>query len=174
MANTYVKIGSTVTVGSGGAANIVFSSIPNTFTDLCLKISARTNRANAVDSLGFYFNGDTTAARYTSKVLFGDGTSAGSNSPSPANDEVMFVSGNNATASTFGNSELYLPNYAGSTQKSGSLDSVGETNGTTIRMNIAGVLYNQTTAISSITIIPITGTLLQQYSTATLYGILKS
>jgi hypothetical protein len=170
MANTFQLISSN-TVGSGGVASITFSSIPATFTDLCLKISSRTNRANAVDSLGFYFNGDATVARYTSKVLFGDGSSVGSNSPSTVNDEVMFTSGNSATASTFGSSELYIPNYAGSAQKSGSVDSVGENNATSARMNIAAILYNQPTPISSITIVPITGTLLQQFTTAYLYGV---
>jgi hypothetical protein len=168
---TYTLIMPAVVVGSGGQASITFSSIPSTYTDLCVKISARTNRASAVDSLGFYYNGDATAARYTGRVLFGTGSTVGSTAPSPVNDETMFIAGNTATASTFGSTELYIPNYAGSTQKSGSIDSVGETNATTARMNIAAVLYDQTTAITSITIIPITGTLLQEHSTAYLYGV---
>jgi hypothetical protein len=168
---TYTQIGTAQVVGSGGSSTIAFTSIPGTYTDLVVKISARTNRANAVDSLGFYFNGDTNSARYTSRVLYGTGTAVASNSPSPVNDETMFISGNSATASTFGNTEIYIPNYAGSTQKSSSIESVGENNATTARMDIAGTLYNQTTAITSITIIPITGTLLQEYSTAYLYGV---
>ena len=38
--NTLVKI-QTVTVGSGGASSIDFTSIPQTYTDLCLVYSAR-------------------------------------------------------------------------------------------------------------------------------------
>ena len=41
---TYIQIGSTVTVGAGGAANITFSSIPSTYTDLKLVWSARSAR----------------------------------------------------------------------------------------------------------------------------------
>ena len=37
MANTYVAI-ATVTVGSGGAASIDFTSIPATYTDLVVKL----------------------------------------------------------------------------------------------------------------------------------------
>ena len=48
MANTFKKI-QTVTVGSGGAASIDFTSIPQTYTDLKIVLSARTNRANATD-----------------------------------------------------------------------------------------------------------------------------
>jgi hypothetical protein len=157
---------------TASTASVTFSSIPQGYTDLKVVISSRTNRANAVDSLGFYFNGDATVARYTTKVLYGTGTAVASNSPSTVNDEAMFTSGDSATASTFGNSELYIPNYTSSNQKSASVDSVGENNATTARMNIAAILYNQTTAISSITFIPITGTTILANSTFTLYGIL--
>ena len=43
MATTYTLI-SSVTVGSGGAASIEFTSIPSTYTDLVLKLSARSSR----------------------------------------------------------------------------------------------------------------------------------
>ena len=41
MANTYTLI-SSVTVGSGGASSIDFTSIPATYTDLCLVWSGRS------------------------------------------------------------------------------------------------------------------------------------
>jgi hypothetical protein len=44
MANTYEAI-ATVEVGSGGAADIEFTSIPGTYTDLVLKLSARGTRS---------------------------------------------------------------------------------------------------------------------------------
>ena len=40
MATTFTKIAS-VTVGSGGASSIDFTSIPSTYTDLCVKLSTR-------------------------------------------------------------------------------------------------------------------------------------
>jgi hypothetical protein len=157
---------------NASAASVTFANIPQSgYTDLKIVISSRTNRANAVDSLGFYFNGDATVARYSGRVLYGTGSSAASNAPSPVNDETMFTAGNSATASTFGNSELYIPNYTSSNQKSASVDSVGENNATTARMNISAILYDQTTAISSVTFIPITGTTILEGSTFSLYGI---
>lgn len=175
MANTFELI-SAVTVGSGGASSIDFTSIPSTYTDLCVYLSTRISRANAVDSVGYYFNGDATAARYTGRVLYGTGSSAASNAPSPVNDETMFTSANSATANTFGNASLYIPNYAGSNQKSASVDSVGENNATTARMNLSAILYNQTPAITSITFIPtINGAnLFMEFSTAYLYGVKSS
>jgi hypothetical protein len=53
MALTYTAI-KTVTVGSGGAANIDFTSIPQTYTDLVLKVSARMNRAVDRQSLNVW------------------------------------------------------------------------------------------------------------------------
>jgi hypothetical protein len=44
MATTY-EIISSVTVGSGGAANIEFTSIPATYTDLYVLASIRSNRS---------------------------------------------------------------------------------------------------------------------------------
>lgn len=157
---------------NASAASVTFSNIPQTgYTDLKIVASARTNRANAVDAIAMYYNGDTTFARYTAKELFGDGSAAGSLSWPQGNDEFAYVSGDSATANTFGNTEIYIPNYAGSTQKSASADSVGETNATTIRVNLAAGLYNQTTAISSITLKPVTGTSFLANSTFSLYGL---
>ena len=174
MANTFTQIGSTYTVGSGGVSSVSLTSIPATFTDLVVKISARTNRSSVTDGLGYYYNSDTTSARYTAKQLTGTGSAVQSTSYNPYNDENIYVSGNNATASTFSATELYIPNYAGSNQKTSSVDSAGENNAVSSFMNIGAALYNQTTAITSINFIPITGTLIMQYSTFTLYGIKNS
>ena len=57
MANTYTLIASQ-TVGSGGASAINFGSIPNTYTDLLVKVSARMSSANG--SAGITFNGTNT------------------------------------------------------------------------------------------------------------------
>lgn len=173
MPNTFVAI-ATVTVGSGGASSIDFTSIPSTYTDLCLKMSLRTNRSNVLDGVSMYYNGDTTFTRYTAKELIGDGSGAVVASWAQGNDEFVYVSANSATGSTFGSTEIYIPNYAGSNEKSASAESASETNGTTARMNFATGRYNQTTAISSITLKPVNGTSFQQYSSAYLYGIKKS
>lgn len=161
----------TITVGSGGATSIDFQNIPQNYTDLVLKISARTNRANLQDAVSVYFNNDTTAARYTMRNLYGTGASPFTTSTNTYLSELVMTTGANATASTFGSGEIYIPNYAGSTQKSASADGVGENNSTSSYVGLSAYLYNQTTAISRITIIPVTGTSISQYSTAALYGI---
>ena len=73
MANTYVAI-ATVTVGSGGAANITFSSIPQTYTDLLLSLSLRGAASQSFNDNLIKFNSST--ANYTNRYIYGNGASA--------------------------------------------------------------------------------------------------
>ncbi len=115
---------SSVTVGAGGAGNITFASIPQTYTDLYLVASSRINYAGI--SAGFYanFNSDFTGGNYVRRFLSGDGSSAPASVTSNAVIHLGSTSGNNATANTFGNTNLYIPNYTASTYKSASSDGV--------------------------------------------------
>jgi hypothetical protein len=169
---TYIQIGSTVTVGSGGASSIDFTSIPSTYTDLVVKLSSRTATGGAAD-VNIQFNSDTTASNYSQRQIQGNGASASSSGGS-SSPQVLTSSGSTDTASTFANSEMYIPNYAGSTAKSASNDSVTENNATTAYATLRASLYAGTAAITAIKLTHNGGANFAQYSTATLYGILKS
>ena len=166
MANTYTLIASS-TVGSGGAANIDFTSIPATYTDLCLKLSIRTDKATLGDVWLLKLN--TSSADFTARWIEGNGASASSGS------SILYgaLVGSSATANTFNNTEIYFSNYAGNTNKSFSVDSVTENNATTAYQDLAAGLWSQTAAITGINI-SITSNNLVQYSTAYLYGISNS
>lgn len=172
MPNTFTKIAS-VTVGSGGASSIDFTSIPSTYTDLCLKVSARTNAVGSgyYTRLRLQINGSTTG--YSNRLLYNaDGTAASATST----DYITFFyeTGTSATANTFSNGEIYIPNYAGSNYKSTSSDSVSENNGTQIIQALNAGLWSNTAAITQLTITDASSYTLAQYSTATLYGIKNS
>jgi hypothetical protein len=167
MANTMTLI-SSVTVGSGGAASIDFTSIPSTYTDLLLKVSVRTSRAVVGSTLGVKFNGSSSS--YSAKILEGSGAAASSFS-STSYVYGGTVPGSSATASTFGNLEIYIPNYAGSTNKSASSDAVMENNATTSYNDLAASLWSNTAAINQITLAEDTAATIVQYSTAYLYGV---
>ena len=171
---TYKKIAS-VTVTGATAANIEFTSIPSTYTDLVVKLSARTNRASVNSDIYVQFNNNTSAI-YSFRRLYGDGTSATSDSLSnnASGGFVGVATGANATASTFGNTEFYIPNYAGSTNKSFSGDGANENNATANLMEIVASLWANTSAITSIKILDYNGSSFVTNSTATLYGISKS
>ncbi len=161
---------SSVTVGSGGAANIDFTSIPQTYTDLLLKVSARSTAAPgvAVDNLNAQFNGNT-AVVYSEKGLGGNGSAAYSQQYTRNLVGVGLLNSSNSTANTFGNSEIYIPNYAGSNNKSSSADGVTENNATASWVEMDAGLFSNTSAITSIKLS--CGGNFVQYSTAYLYGI---
>ena len=164
MAFTYSKLAE-VTLASS-AATINFTNIPQNYTDLKIVSSARTDRASVVDDIAISFNGST--ASFTGRELYSDGASAVSITTARA---ASIAAGANATASTFGNSEIYIPNYTGSTNKSFSVDGVQETNATTAYAAFIAGLWSNTTAITSASLSPLTGPNFVQYSTATLYGV---
>ena len=171
MADTFVKIAS-VTVGSGGSASIAFNSIPNTYTDLCLKTSLRSSSAAGNSNFFINFNG-VFGTSYRQIRVLGDGSTASSNQNSsyPWFEISSVIPNATYTANTFDNCDIYIPNYAGATVKSVSADYAAENNATTSYMYLDVALFSDTTAISSISL---DGTdNFVEYSTATLYGILK-
>ena len=171
MANTYVKIASYAATGS--VSNIEFTSIPATYTDLVVKISGRYDQSSD-NAVYVRFNSDT-GANYSYRYLYGSGAAAGSASGSAdtrANAGIAVAS--SYTASTFSNSEIYIPNYSNSSYaKSFSADNVQENNATTAYSTLVAGLWNSTNAITTIRLFPASGNFVQ-YSTATLYGISKS
>jgi len=176
---TYIQIGSTVTVGSGGAASIDFTSIPATYTDLVVKFSLRQNNTSSsvgYNWLGTRFNGST--ATYTGRLLYAASNTVGSASFSDTQfrqygfDNNSWTSG---TANTFSNGEIYIPNYTSATNKSISVDSVAEINAANgSGLGIFAGLWPVSSAITSISIYDLDAYNFVQYSTATLYGILKN
>ena len=175
MATTYEAI-ATVTVGSGGATNIEFTSIPSTFTDLLLKVSVRDSRpTNEYNFLEISFNG--SASTYVQRDIGGNGSIAYSSTDDlGANKPYIFTNAAGSTSSTFSNGEIYIPNYAGSNAKSFSIDGVTENNATAARAVLSAGRWSGTSAITSIKLLTYSGgsQTIQQYSTATLYGIKNS
>jgi hypothetical protein len=156
-----------IEVPSGGQASILFSSIPATYTDLLLVYSGRQETATGAS---VYINPNQLTTNQSTKYLEGEG----SGTPASGTLARIFTADtpSNATANTFSNTMVYIPNYAGSTNKSFSIDSVSENNATTAYQRISAGLWSVTDAITSLEIIMPSGDI-EQYSSATLYGIAK-
>jgi len=173
MANTYEAI-TTVTVGSGGASTIEFTSIPATYTDLCVQISPRSDRAATQDVLLFTVNNNTSNRSF----LTIEGRPGTPSTVSFEDTTVLFIgaiAGNTMTASTFSSASLYIPNYASSNNKSFSSEVVAEGNTSIPYLTISANLWSNSSAITSIQLyLETSGTKFMQYSTATLYGIKNS
>lgn len=151
-------------VPSGGVSSIVLDDIPQTFTDLYLVLSLRSNRSSFVD--GYYVKLNST----TPTVRFLQGVGSGSGQSGTSFNAVS--SGNTSTANTFSNDSVYIPNYASTTQnKSYSIDSVMENNATDSYQQISANLYASNSAVTQITIESFTANSWREFSSATLYGI---
>lgn len=165
----------TQTVGAGGASQIVFNNIPQTFTDLKLVISCRANTSSVqVDGIGIQFNTDT-ASNYSQTQVYGDGSATASSRN--ANLNFIYAGVVNAatgTSNTFTNSEIYIPNYIGTNFKQIIVDRLAENNTTTASLGLHATLWRSTSAITSMRIYDYAGSFnFVQNSTFTLYGITK-
>lgn len=152
-------------------SSIIFSSIPQTYTDLLLVTSLRDNAGSTGWENAFvYPNGLST--NMTSRFAYGWGNNNnGSATNSPA---VIYhqTARNGNTANTFSSSFLYFNNYTSSNAKSISCDTSVIQDGTSSINAITSALWASSDAITSIEIVG-AGTSFVQYSSATLYGILK-
>jgi hypothetical protein len=160
---------STVTVGSGGASSIDFTSIPQTATDILLVVSGRFANASNATGLWIQFNGAT--ANQSIRIIEGNGSSATS-----FNDTKIYapINAASSTANIFGNTQFYIPNYAGSVNKTMSIDSVMENNSSIVYQNTSAGIWSNTAAITSITLKDYNAVnSLVQNSTASLYLITK-
>ena len=169
---TYKLIASN-TVGSA-VTSVTFSSIPSTYTDLVVKFSARTTQTGSLGNasdISLQFNAVTSG--YSSRLLYANVAVASPTSASNSGSSIVWggnATNADATANTFGNGEMTIPNYVSANYKSVSIDSVSENNSTNATTELVAGLWSNTAAITSITLTPGAGNFVQ-YSTFTLYGI---
>jgi hypothetical protein len=160
-----MKLIETKTLGTA-AALVTFTSVPQDATDLVILMSARTSLAAVDETAYLYFD---SGSSLTFRALTGTGSAANSSNGA---DIVWVANGGNSTASTFGNTIAYVPNYTAATNKSVSIDSVAETNGSVIRSAIFAGLYPHTGAITTVNILSAVSTFVAG-STFSLYKITK-
>lgn len=168
---TTMKLIAKTTLGSD-TASTSFTSIPATYDDLLLVISARSSRADTFEVAAARFNGATSDTNHNSRYLLGDGSSASSGTNTYC--RLGLIPANTATSSTFGNLEAYIPNYAGSTNKSYSTSAVMENNATLSYIDVVAGLWSSTAAINAIELRLIIGSSFKSGSTFYLYGIKKA
>jgi hypothetical protein len=160
--NTFTKIASVTGTGSSGV--LTFSSIPSTFTDLCVKFSLRSDTTGNTEAV-IKLNTVTP----TQRNLQGSGAGASSNT-----NALIIVNASGSTSLTYTSGDYYVPNYLSTVAKSASSDVVEENNATSARAQLNAYLYSTvTSAVTSLTITDLYGNW-TNLSTATLYGISKT
>jgi hypothetical protein len=172
MASTYTLIASN-TLGSS-AASVTFSAIPATFTDLVLRTSIRGTAANNNDSVSLNINNGAGYTLYSKTFIQGNGATVSTNRASA--DGTLNVglqsNGGNNTANSFTSMEVYIPNYASTTNKPISAINAMEQNSTTAYITAGAFLSRLTAATDSLTIT--NGSNLAAGSSFFLYGIKNS
>jgi hypothetical protein len=150
---------------TSNAASVEFASIPQTFTDLVLFISARTVTENNFNDFGINLGGTQTNRR-----LQGNGSSV-SSSVTTGYLVLGLTNTSVHTANTFSNSFVYIPNYTSSNAKVLSAEGVIENNASQAEQGIFAGLTTTTSAITALA--GGSGADLVAGSSFSLYGILK-
>lgn len=155
---------------SATTASVTLSNIPQSgYTDLKIVFSARTS-ANGDYRMLVYPNGVST--NLTSRNMYGTGSSIAQVAYSDG--AIGFsINAGDQTASTFGNGEIYIPNYTSTANPKGfSVDGVTENNAAGAYSAIAAGYWNPATqvSISSLYIAPTNGSFVANSEFA-LYGI---
>jgi hypothetical protein len=160
----------TVTVGSGGAANIEFTSIPSTYQHLQIRGIGRSTRSATIDDLGIRVNSDT-GSNYAYHLLRGDGTSViAAAGATQTTGYAGRIAASTATSSVFGVAIIDILDYT-NTNKYKTIRSLGSSdNNGNGNVEFGSTLWMNTNAITSILLYPPTYNF-SQYSSFALYGI---
>jgi hypothetical protein len=166
MAN--MKLIEAKTVGAGGIATIQFTTIPQTYTDLVVKLSVRG--ANSQEAGDFLLSLNGSTSNFSMRRLFTVGATVYSDTGDGNFNKVGQFPANSQTANTFSNAEIYITNYASANTKVISGDTVSATNGVNTLIFIGQVVWSNSAAITSLTLSSNGGNFIEN-STAYLYGI---
>ena len=157
----------TVTVGSGGAANVEFTSIPSTYTHLQIR-GIQRKTADATSNT-ITFNSDT-ASNYSLHFLSGNGSSASAYSEANTNYGWIYTPSSANLADTFGAFVIDILDYANTNKyKTARILNGFDLNGSG-QVLLHSFNWRNTNAITSIKIVPGAGNH-AQYSHFALYGV---
>lgn len=162
----------TVTVGSGGASSIEFTSIPGTYQHLQIRGLLRTDYANITTGSYLEFNSDTTGPYSAHRIL---GTGSAASAYGEANISLGTYTGLDAgatnTSGVFAGIILDILDYANTSKATTHRSFSGfDSNGQGWIAVYSG-LWTSTSAVSSLKIKFGGSAKFVQYTTLALYGI---
>jgi len=162
----------TVSVDSGGASNVEFTSIPGTYKHLQIRgISRNTGGGSDDDGILLTFNSDT-GSNYANHILKGNGTSATAGAGASATSISTGLGARDAaTAGIYGAFVADILDYA-NTNKYKTLRSLNgvEFNTSNGVISLKSGLWQSNSAVTSIKLVPENANF-KQYSHFALYGI---
>ena len=159
-----------VTVGSGGASTITFSSIPATYTHLQIRGISRNTGANSDATSYFNFNSDS-ASNYTIHYLQGNGSSGSATGIAPAGGSWFTdTPGTSTSSNIFATSVIDILDYANTNKFKVFRSLTGYDANGSGKVSLYSGLWRSTSAINSIVLVQNAGNFAQNSQFA-LYGI---
>jgi hypothetical protein len=161
----------TVTVPSGGAANVTFAGIPTGYKHLQIRAMYRSTVAGSEDSVIMRFNGDT-GSNYSYHFLFGNGSSANASATSSAAFIYPWaIPGATFASNSFGVQVMDILDYANTSKNKTTRTLAGyDDNSTGGRIALTSGAWYNTSAVTSISITAGSANI-AQYSSFGLYGV---
>jgi hypothetical protein len=169
MANEMQAI-ETITITSN-TSSIIFTSIPQTFTDLKILVSARSSISGTESQYRIIFNSDTSQTYYRRELAFNGTTSNTFGESTSQGFNYVYMPSASSLANTFSINKIEIPNYTKSNKKIFKVDSCMESDIVATALQLQSGLWNGTAAITSIILQEMNSGNFVPYTTATLYGI---
>ena len=152
-------------------SSITFSSIPQDYDDLIIKMSLRSSGVGRGIRLRLGNGTLNTGSNYTSLLLQGNGTSVITSVQTTTELYIGVTTNTSTTSNIFSVDSCYIPNYTSATNKSISADSVSENNATQAIQFIDAGFFSTSSAIDIAQIFLSDSADLAAGCTASLYGI---
>lgn len=162
------------------STSILFSNIPNRFTDLRLVMSLRSTNNDHIDASAIKINGSTSISV---RSLYGAGAT---NIPYGTGTVLIGYGYTGVTAATFASSntfsstEVYLANYATSSPKAYFSEAFISSDGSNggpypgyVELRLSAGLWNNSAPITSLEVYSPNGNSWVAQSSASLYGITR-
>lgn len=159
--------------GNGSSSSVTFSSIPSTYQHLQIRAIAReASGGNVFGNFSITANGDS-GSNYTLHQLYGDGTAYSNGSSGYGTVSALVnIAGNSSGANTYGTGVVDILDYT-NTNKLKTFRSLSgmdnNTGGGFILLR--SQLWNNTAAITSLTLTDLSGVAFTTASSFALYGI---
>lgn len=156
-------------------ASVTFSGISNTYFDLVIRMSVKTDRVNDLDFVVAQFNGDTGSNYDYLRIGTSDGSYNNFWNQSASSAWCATINGNTGT-NYFGAGWLYISGANKTTNyKTGDGASAGLYDPTPIGWSyMHGIAWKSNSAISSILLKPFGGTNFKAQTRFDLYGIVTA
>ena len=156
-------------------SSVTFSSIPSTYEHLQLRMSLHSDRSANQDNIGIRFNGDT-GANYASHTMRGRGTTTYAGAYTGLNQMYGWsASAANQPSTDYSVSVVDVLDYANGNKNA----TIRLTNATEMLTSspylwFTSGLWVSTAAVTSMTVVPVSGTNWTRGSEFTLYGLKSS